>query len=119
MVRQRTALEKLWKGVCSIFVNQEHTDPVTKLTSFEPVETIKNQPCKLSYESITVSPENATDSPVAQGVKLFIAPEVVAPPGSKITVTQDGVTNEYSQSGKPAVYSNHQEIKLVLFRGWA
>ena len=55
----------------------------------------------------------------AQGVKLFLAPEIVISSNSKIVVTQNGVTDEYSASGIPAIYSTHQEITLESFRGWA
>jgi len=41
------------------------------------------------------------------------------PEGSKITVTQNGVTHDYERSGKPAVYSCHQEVPLELFKEWA
>ena len=53
------------------------------------------------------------------GTKLFISPEVEIKPGSKIVVTQNGVTTEFSNSGKPAIYTNHQEIMLKLFEDYA
>ena len=56
---------------------------------------------------------------MAQSVTLYIDPSVDIPEGSKITVTQNGVTRDYERSGRPAVYSCHQEIPLELFKGWA
>jgi hypothetical protein len=82
------------------------------------VVVIENQPCRLSFSS---NP-SATDGDIAeinQTVKLFFAPEIKVKEGSKIIVTQNGVTTEYKQSGTPAVYSCHQEIFLELFKGWA
>ena len=62
---------------------------------------------------------NEEAAQVAQSVVLYIDPSVDIPEGSKVTVTQNGVTRDYERSGTPAVYSTHQEIPLELFRGWA
>ena len=56
---------------------------------------------------------------VAQSVVLYIDPSVDIPEGSKITVTQNGMTRDYERSGKSAVYSCHQEVPLELFKEWA
>ena len=56
---------------------------------------------------------------VAQTVTLYIDPSVVIPEGSKITVTQNQVTADYGRSGKAAVYTDHQEVPLELWEGWA
>lgn len=55
----------------------------------------------------------------SQAVKLFIAPEIAVPEGSRIDVTQNGITTSYRQSGTPAVYSSHQEITLELYKRYA
>ena len=88
------------------------------MTNFQEVTVLEDQPCKLSFETLTSS----TGDPVAtvsQSVKLFISPDVVIKAGSKIIVTQHGRTTEYSNSGVPTVYPTHQEIMLTLFEGWA
>lgn len=54
-----------------------------------------------------------------QSVTLYIDPSVDIPEGSKVTVTQNGVTRDYERGGTPAVYTTHQEIPLELFEGWA
>ena len=56
---------------------------------------------------------------LTQIVKLIISPDVNINPGSKIIVTNNGKITEYKNSGVPATYSNHQEIMLELFDGWA
>ena len=55
----------------------------------------------------------------SQSVVLYIDPSVDIPEGSKITVTQNGMTRDYERSGKSAVYSCHQEVPLELFKEWA
>lgn len=109
----------MYKGRCTISEYQSVKDPITKRTTQQEVEVLSDQPCKLSYKTVTVAGESDNVATASQSVKLFIAPELIIKPGSKITVTQNGVTNEYSQSGVPALYTNHQEVILELFKGWA
>ena len=59
---------------------------------------------------------------MAQGVKLFLSPDVVIPPGCKIVVHRFNELEReftYSQSGEAGVFTNHQEITLALWNGWA
>ena len=53
-----------------------------------------------------------------QTVKLLLPPDIVVLPGSKITVTQNKITEDYTSSGIPALYVTHQEIVLELFERW-
>lgn len=116
--RHRTVLEQTYKGQCTVWVCQPDTDPVTKLTDPKrETVVLENQPCRLSFAS---SPP-ASGSPAAsapQAIKLFLAPEVVIRAGSKIAVTQDDRTVVYASSGQPAIYASHQEIELMLWKGW-
>ena len=117
VVKVRKALEKGYDGTFTVTEHKKITKP-NHTTGFSDVVVIENQPCRLSFSS---SP-SATGGDIAeinQTVKLFFAPEINVKEGSKITVTQNGITTEYKQSGVPAVYSTHQEILLELFRGWA
>lgn len=115
----RRAQEATYEGICTIYEYRDVTDEKTKLSSEEEIAVIENQPCKLSFEKLNSVVQTETVAVQAQGVKLFLAPEIVVCSNSKIVVTQNGVTDEYSASGKPAVYSTHQEITLESFRGWS
>lgn len=115
----KKAIESLYKGQCTVYEYQSVKDPITKVTEKQEVPVLTDQPCRLSYKTITSTSSVTVSMTVPQEVKLFIAPEIIIKPGSKITVTQNGVTTAYQGSGKPAVYSNHQEIVLKLFKGWA
>jgi len=116
---KRKAIESLYVGTCTISEYQEVRDPVTKITKHEPVDVLTDQPCKLSFQKVSSTNQTEAAAMVTQTVKLFIAPEIVIKPGSKITVTQHGVTTEYENSGEPALYSSHQEVILELFKGWS
>ena len=117
---QRKALEKLWKDRCTIIQRVEVTDPDTMLTDFEEKPPLQDQPCKLSFETLT-SAEGDPVATVSQVVKLFLSPDVVVPAGCKVIVTRPNDLERvftFSSSGVPGVFSNHQEIPLKLFRGW-
>ena len=115
----RRAQEVTYEGLCTIYECRDVTDEKTKLSSEEEVAVIEDQPCKLSFEKLNSVVQTETAAVQAQGVKLFLAPEIAVGSNSKIVVTQNGITNEYSASGVPAVYSTHQEITLESFRRWA
>lgn len=117
--KARKAIESLYIGSCTITEHQK-IKKENKSTGFSDVVVLENQPCKLSFQ--TVNSTTATEmgaSVVTQVVKLFIAPEIEIKPGSKITVTQNGVTTEYQNSGVPAIYGTHQAVVLELFKGWS
>src|SRR5690554_8033964 len=112
-------LKTLWKGSCTVICKVKKQDPVTKRTEFVEESVYTDEPCRLSYQTLTPTINTTGVSEVIQVPKLFISKELIIPPGSKIIVTQNGRTTEFSNSSEPAVYTNHQEIVLELFKGWA
>lgn len=112
-------LRKLWTGSCTVISRIKKQDPVIKRTEFVEETIYENEPCRLSYQTLTPTTNKNGVAEVVQVPKLFISNELVIPPGSKIIVTQNGRTTEFSNSSEPAVYTNHQEIVLELFKGWA
>lgn len=115
----RKAVESKYDGLCTVYEYKKVKDKTTKLTEEKEVAVLENQPCRVSFVSsrAATSQQNAVQQ--QQKIKLFIAPDIVIKAGSKIVVTQNGVTTAYSNSGVPAVYSSHQEIMLELFERWA
>ena len=115
----QTALARLWTDRCTIYGQVEMAVPGSHLTDFQPVALAEDVPCKLSFESLTVTAGDGVAT-VGQSVKLFLAPEIEVFAGCKIVVTRpDGTEFTYGQSGLPGVFHNHQEILLEPFRGWA
>ena len=80
---------------------------------------LEGQPCRLSFSSSPNTNQTDTAAQLVQTIKVFLAPEIRVQAGSKLTVTQNGVTTEYKSSGEPALYQTHQEIMLELFKEWA
>lgn len=112
----RKAMEATYDGTCKIYHMQSIKDPKTKVTRQEEVVVKENVPCHLSYSSTSPAVQSGTVATVSQTMKLFLVPELIVPPGSRLEVTQQGRTESYSQSGKAAVYYSHQEILLELWK---
>lgn len=116
MIRQ--AIESLYTDTCSVYEYQKVKNPQTKVTELKEVCVLENQPCRLSYGTIKETSDGILGG-VTQIVKLFIAPEINVTVGSIIAVTRHGRTVNYTRSGEPAIYTNHQEIVLDLFKEYA
>lgn len=110
----RKAIESGYKGFCDILEKRKVKDEVTKATVLKDIVVLSNQPCRLSYSSSGTANQTDTVSNIEQTIKLFIAPEIKIAPGSKLRITQNGVTTDYVSSGVPAIYETHQEICLEL-----
>ena len=113
------ALKKLWVGLCDIYVLDSETDEKSGRTVQKDKMILHNEACRISYSNISTVDTNNEAAKISQTIKLFISNKVDIPAGAKIVVTQNGLTETYQRSGKPAVYSTHQEIMLELFRRWA
>ena len=108
----RTVIEQTYDGTCTIYSLQDVKD-------HKEVTLLGDVPCHLSFSGAVTAEGTGTSTDVKQEIKLLLAPEVLVPPGSRIEVTQHGMTVSYSRSGKPAVYSSHQEILLELWKEYA
>lgn len=117
MVKIQRAIKKMYEGTCTVTEYQEYQKP-NMATGHHEVPVLAEQPCRLSFSTIPSAEQTDTGAAALQTVKLFIAPEIDIKPGSRITVTQNGVTEDYCRTGKPAVYATHQEITLEIWEGW-
>lgn len=115
----RAVVEQMYDGVCSVYGMQQIKDPETRVTRQEEILVAQSIPCHLSFSGTSAAAGSETVTAVPQTIKLFLAPELVIEPGSRIEVTQQGRTEAYAQSGKAAVYGSHQEILLDLWKGYA
>lgn len=114
------AIKSLWRGKCTVTVrNNDTTDENTGRVVVGEVDTYTDEPCRISFDTVNATQPENNAANIVQSITLFIDRAVVIPEGSKITVTQNGATAAYEKSGKPAVYSTHQEIPLEIFKGWA
>lgn len=116
MVNQyRSAIESIYSGSCDIYEYIPSKDPVTKITGLQDNLVAAGQPCRLSFQTISPSDQSDSANEIRQTIKLFMSPAVLVKAGSKLIVTQNGRTETYRNTGKAAVYSNHQELVLNLY----
>lgn len=115
----REAQEATYDGRCTVMEHQKVKDPKTKITTEKEVAVLEDEPCRLSYSSVSAVDQTESAAKTTQVTKLFLSPDVQIKPGSKITVTQSSVTRDYEASGVPAVYPTHQEIVVKLSERYA
>jgi len=108
-----------YDGLCTVREYGKVVNDETKITSFQEVVVLEDEPCHLAYKTINPTGQTESAAVLKQATELLISPDVTIKPGSKITITQAGVTEDYTFSGVPAVYPTHQQIMLDLFKGWS
>ncbi len=109
------AIQSMWIGRMTVYNTVKTVDADTGITNFAENTLYSNQPCRLSFSNISAGNENEGKQDITQSIKIFCSPSLVIPAGSKISVTQNGVTTLYQSSGQSAVYTEHQEIPLILY----
>ena len=118
MVKARNAVESLYDGRCTITEYQK-IKKENKSTGFAEVVVLEDIPCRMSFKSVNPTNQTDTHGAITQGITVYLSPDILVNPGSKLTITQNNVTTEYQHSGKSAVYATHQEVSLELFKGWS
>ena len=118
MVNVKKALQSLWKDSLTVTEYQKVPNP-DKSSGFKEVAVLEGQPCKLSFSTLQAANQNDSEAALAQAAKLFLDARVKIAPGSKIIVIRGNDTFEFNQSGLPGIFTSHQEIMLVPFKGWA
>lgn len=116
--RRRAAIEALYEDTCTVVVYTSASDIVTKQAVIIENTKYVNQPCRIS-DVVLQTTGNGEVAAVVQKKKLFCAPELDIPPGSKIVVMQNGRETAFKNSGKSSVRDTHQEIMLEIFKKWA
>lgn len=115
----RKAIEATYFGTLTVTEHQTVKDEKTKLTKSVDVVVLQDEPCRLSFEKLQTAIQSESAATITQSTKLFVSPDVTIKAGSKLTVTQDNVTTDYTRSGVPSTYPTHQEITLELFKEYA
>lgn len=115
----RKAIEATYFGTLTVTEHQTVKDEKTKLTKSVDVVVLQDEPCRLSFEKMQTALQSESAATIVQGAKIFVSPDISIKAGSKLTVTQDNVTTDYTRSGESAIYPTHQEIMLELFKEYA
>ncbi len=112
MVNIKPYLSRLYTGRMDIMAVSKTKDShgITK-TEFKTVQS--DVPCRLSYDRKTVNNADNGDL-LIQEIQVICSPDVDIPEGSRLKVTQAGRTETFDLASPPAVYDNHQEVRLTL-----
>ncbi len=107
----KKALFKLHTSTCVVYTYEDDAvDEVTGIVT-EGKKISTEYPCRISYKTSTPSSGDKIAT-TTQTVTLFLAPDIIIPPGSDVDVIQNGRTLQYKASGVPMVFQSHQEIPL-------
>ncbi|MDO4173714.1 MAG: hypothetical protein Q4D42_03020 [Eubacteriales bacterium] len=110
---ERRILERTYDGVMNVY---GYGDELTQSGATRPVEKQLHTkiPCGLSASGQADTTQTDASADVDQRYIVFCAPEIEAPPGCRVVITQYGVTRDYTCSGMPNVYPTHQELTVLL-----
>lgn len=111
----KSAQQLLYDGICTIYEDKKVMDPLTHETVCDEVPVHIDVPCRLSFKSFPSTTDSQTVDTLTQEIKLFLDTNIAIKAGSKVVVTQNGITNTYKNSGQAAVYATHQEVILSLY----
>lgn len=114
--KARAHIERMYRGTLTIYGWELIEDPDTHISREQEVLKLEDQPCLLSHTSTSPATTAEGVPSVVKSTKIFVAPEINIPEGSRLVVTQDGVTNTYERSGAPAFYPTHQEITVNVMK---
>lgn len=118
VVKVKVALERGYIGTMDVYEYAQTTDVTTHVTSASETKVLDQIPCRLSFNQSPVASSDDVAS-ISQVIKLFFSPEYDIKAGSKVVVTQNGVTTDYKHSGVESIYDTHKEVVLDLFERWA
>lgn len=108
----RIGADMLYDSKADIYVAERvDEDSVFEEDALAFVERYSEQPCRASQKSVGAS----KDGVIGYETKLFIAPELDIPAGSRIVVTDiHGNVDKYKNSSDSFdSYTSHQEITLA------
>lgn len=110
----KSELQRLYTGRADvygyIYATGDHGAEVKTET-----QLLKDIPCRLSYDRKATN-EQGISSMIEQDITMFCDPTHAIPAGSKVVITQNGVTRTYKCGSQPAVYASHQEVELTAYR---
>lgn len=115
-------LEILWRDSMTVSVRAAYRR-ANGSESFRKKVIIRDAPCKISYSDAvaynqTAQPDEKANA-VEQIVKVFCSPRYEIPAGSEIEISHNGRAIACRCSGQPAVFTDHQEIRVEVDDKWA
>lgn len=118
----REAIESMYEDRCDV-INLVNVKNEENRRTEQVAQTVYSDvPCKLSIKNLSSTSDTTVNSTTASAAlqisTVFMAPELDIKPGSKFVIKHRGRTFKYESSGYPAIYEDHQEIRLE-WSDWA
>lgn len=110
---ERAALETTYDGVMTVIGFRKTVVDGETIVMPDAV-LYENEPCALSKEDDAKTAQGEDGGEITPAHKVFCAPELIIPPGCRITVQQYGRTMSLQYSGKAFAYPTHQEIMVQM-----
>lgn len=76
ILKARQVIQKMYDCKCDIIEHQAIKNIIDKRTEYQEITVLEEQPCRISYKTISNANETENESNVTQIVKLFIEPEI-------------------------------------------
>lgn len=117
----KKAIEPFYTDLCSVY--EKNAVVKDGRTQFEEVLRYENVPCRMSAKAFLFGENAASEKNNVTGLskktKLFLPPEYVVKPGSRIVVESLGQETVFAKSGKMSCYSSHNEVMVELLKNYA
>ncbi|MCL2568607.1 MAG: hypothetical protein FWE12_04115 [Oscillospiraceae bacterium] len=119
----RMALRRWWTDRCDVFLRESTVCSESGRSVFTERKVYADLPCRvsfrISFETVGAVRDVGTAAVSAgQAVRLFLAPDAVVPPGSRIVVRRQGQEMVFWRTGVPVVFLGHQEIRMERVDRW-
>ena len=115
----RRAIESQYTGTCTVTEHQK-IKKGNGSTGFTDSVVLENEPCRLSFATSKSANSDEVAVSVTQSVKVFLSPDIVVKPGSKMTITQNGramrVILDLSITQKMARFIQLRETMMIKWR---
>lgn len=119
--RIKKAIEPFYKDSCTVY--EKYAVSEGGRTGFKEVLKYSDVPCRMSAKAYLFGENAASEGDntlrVGKKVKLFLPPEFMIAPGSRIEVISHGRALSYGKSGEMSCYESHNEVMIELLKDYA
>ncbi|MCL2463259.1 MAG: ABC transporter ATP-binding protein, partial [Defluviitaleaceae bacterium] len=95
----RKAIERTYEDTCDVYAKQDYLDG--SITRQRDVPVYRNLKCALSQKLLTATNQTVSANEGSYVQKLFLAPEIVIPQGSRVKVRRFGREYFFQTAGEP------------------
>lgn len=112
---KRKLIESLYSGTLTAWVETStmSDNPYSALEEYGKEILLDHVPCRVTRQFDPATEK--TPKIYKTTIRVMLAPEIVIPPGSILTIEFQGHSKDYRQSGEPVIHSDHQMITCEVY----